>query len=53
MMRYHVYDAVRGDVLRRWGRFDEAADKLERAAGLAPTPHERRLLLQRAAAASG
>ena len=28
----------------------EAAEELERAAGLAPTPHERRLLLHRAAA---
>ncbi len=50
MARYHLYGAVRGDVLRRLGRYAEAADELERAAGLAPTPHERRLLRQRAAA---
>jgi RNA polymerase sigma factor (sigma-70 family) len=50
MARYHLYGAVRGDVLQRLGRYDEAANELERAAGLAPTRHERRLLLQRAAA---
>jgi RNA polymerase sigma factor (sigma-70 family) len=50
MARYHLYGAVRGDVLRRLGRYAEAAEELERAAGLAPTPHERRLLLHRAAA---
>jgi RNA polymerase sigma factor (sigma-70 family) len=50
MARYHLYGAVRGDVLRRLGRYAEAAEELERAAGLAPTAHERRLLLHRAAA---
>jgi predicted RNA polymerase sigma factor len=49
---YHLYGAVRGDVLRRLGRHAEAAAELQRAADLAPTPHERRLLLGRAAAAS-
>ena len=50
MVRYHLYGAVRGDILGRLGRYPEAAEELERAAGLAPTPHERRLLLHRAAA---
>src|SRR4029453_3565332 len=50
MARFHLYGAVRGDVLRRLGRYAEAAEELERAAGLAPTPHERRLLLPRAPA---
>ena len=50
MARYHLYGAVRGDVLRRLGRYPEAAEELERAAGLAPTPHERRLSMHRAAA---
>ncbi len=52
MARYHLYGAVRGEVLRRLGRYAEAGDELERAAGLAPTPHERRLLLHRAATVS-
>lgn len=51
MRRYHLYGAVRADVLQRLGRHAEAAQELERAADLAPTEHERTLLLQRAAAA--
>lgn len=53
LARYHLLGAVRGDVLLRLGRADEAADELERAARLAPTARERRLLVERAAAASG
>jgi len=49
MTRYHLYGAVRGEVLRRLGRTGEAAEELERAADLAPTAHERRLLMHRAA----
>ena len=52
MARYHLYGAVRAEVLQRLGRHAEAAEELERAAGLAPTQHERALLMQRAAAAS-
>lgn len=52
LARHHLYEAVRGDLLTRLGRHAEAADVLERAAALAPTRHERRLLLERAAAAS-
>lgn len=52
LARHHLYGAARGDVLSRLGRHAEAAAVLERAAGLAPTPHERRLLLGRAAAAA-
>ncbi|OLT19409.1 RNA polymerase subunit sigma-24 [Pseudonocardia sp. CNS-139] len=52
MARYHLYGAVRADVLLRMGRHDEAADELERAADLAPTARERALLLSRAAAAA-
>ncbi|WP_421735501.1 RNA polymerase sigma factor [Cellulomonas sp.] len=51
LARYHLYGAVRGDVLLRLGRADEAADELERAAALAPTQRERSLLMERAAAA--
>ncbi|MGW2895545.1 RNA polymerase sigma factor [Streptomyces sp. NPDC001212] len=47
MARYHLLGAVRGDLLLRLGRNAEAAEQLERAAELAPTRHERRLLLER------
>jgi predicted RNA polymerase sigma factor len=50
MARYHLYGAVRAEVLTRLGRSAEAARELERAAGLAPTQHERTLLMERAAA---
>ncbi|GII56291.1 RNA polymerase sigma factor [Planotetraspora thailandica] len=52
MARYHLLGAVRGDVLLRLGRHIEAAEELERAAGLAPTTRERTLLMERAAAAT-
>ncbi|MEV5146945.1 RNA polymerase sigma factor [Streptomyces sp. NPDC052727] len=47
LARYHLLGAVRGDILLRLGRNAEAAEELERAAELAPTRHERLLLLQR------
>ncbi|MFD1505974.1 RNA polymerase sigma factor [Georgenia yuyongxinii] len=50
LARYHLLGAVRADVLARLGRRTEAAEELERAAGLAPTQRERRLLHERAAA---
>ncbi|MEV4539776.1 RNA polymerase sigma factor [Asanoa sp. NPDC049518] len=50
--RYHLYGAIRGDLLLRLGRRAEAAEELERAAGLAPTRQERNLLMERAAAAT-
>lgn len=52
MQRYHLYGAVRADVLQRLGRHGEAAQELERAAELAPTQRERSLLMARAAAAA-
>jgi len=52
MARYHLYGAVRADVLRHLGRHTEAAAELEQAADLAPTQHERNLLMERAAAAA-
>ncbi|MFC4535534.1 RNA polymerase sigma factor [Sphaerisporangium dianthi] len=52
MARYHLLGAVRGDVLLHLGRNAEAAEELERAAGLAPTTRERTLLMERAAAAT-
>ncbi|WP_448074203.1 RNA polymerase sigma factor [Georgenia yuyongxinii] len=50
LARYHLLGAVRADVLARLGRAAEAAEELERAAGLAPTQRERRRLRERAAA---
>ena len=47
---YHLLHAVRGDLLAKLGRFEEARAELERAAGLALNARERRLLLDRAAA---
>jgi len=52
MARYHLLGAVRGDLLVRLGQHAEAAEELERAAGLAPTRHERTMLMERAAAAA-
>ncbi len=53
LARYHLLGAVRGDVLLRLGRNAEAAQCLESAAALAPTKHERTLLMERSAAAAG
>jgi len=46
---YHLLPSVRGDLLARLGRFDEARAELERAASLTRNAPERRLLLERAA----
>lgn len=46
---YHLFGAVRADVLARLDRCAEAATVLEYAADLAPTRRERDLLLERAA----
>ena len=47
---YHLLPSVRGDLLAKLGRFDEARDEFERAASLTRNGRERRLLLERAAA---
>jgi RNA polymerase sigma factor (sigma-70 family) len=47
---YHLLPGVRGDLLSRLGRFDEARTELERAASLTRNARERTLLLERAAA---
>jgi RNA polymerase sigma factor (sigma-70 family) len=46
---YHLLPAVRGDLLAKLGRRDEARREFERAAGLTRNETERRLLLERAA----
>jgi predicted RNA polymerase sigma factor len=49
LKNYHLLPSVRGDFLRRLGRFDEARAEFERAAGMAQNARERELLLKRAA----
>ncbi len=53
LRQYHWLPAVRGDLLLRLDRADEAAAEFERAAALTRNARERTLLLQRAAAARG
>jgi predicted RNA polymerase sigma factor len=47
---YHLLPSVRGDLLAKLGRFDEAREEFERAASLTRNGPERALLLRRAAA---
>ena len=49
---YHLLPSVRGDLLQRLGRGDEARAEFERAAGMTKNERERVLLLKRAAAAT-
>jgi predicted RNA polymerase sigma factor len=49
LARYHLLPSVRGDLLMKLGRFDEARAELERAAALTQNARERALLLERAA----
>ncbi|MGH8309718.1 MAG: RNA polymerase sigma factor, partial [Steroidobacteraceae bacterium] len=46
---YHLLPTVRGDLLAKLGRFDEARAEFERAASLTRNARERALLLERAA----
>jgi predicted RNA polymerase sigma factor len=47
---YHLYSSVRGDLLQKLNRFDEARVEFERAASQTRNGRERALLLERAAA---
>jgi RNA polymerase sigma-70 factor, ECF subfamily len=47
---YHLFPSVRGDLLAKLGRLDEARAEFERAASLTKNERERQLLLDRAAA---
>ncbi|TMG53566.1 MAG: RNA polymerase sigma factor [Chloroflexi bacterium] len=49
---YHLLPSVRGDLLAKLGRPDEARSEFERAAALTRNARERDLLLERAAACS-
>jgi len=50
---YHLLPSVRGDFLKKLGRFDEARAEFERAASLTRNARERELLLERARACAG
>jgi RNA polymerase sigma-70 factor (ECF subfamily) len=49
---YHLLPAVRGDLLAKLDRHEEAAEELARAASMTRNVPERTLLLERAAAAA-
>jgi len=49
LARYHLLPSVRGDLLMKLGRRDEARAEFERAATLTENVRERKLLLDRAA----
>jgi RNA polymerase sigma factor (sigma-70 family) len=49
LREYHLLPGVRGDLLAKLGRFDEARVEFERAASLTRNNRERDLLLERAA----
>jgi predicted RNA polymerase sigma factor len=51
LRQYHLLPGVRGDLLRRLGRLDEAREEFARAASLTDNAPERALLLDRSAAA--
>jgi RNA polymerase sigma-70 factor (ECF subfamily) len=50
---YHLLPAVRGDLLEKLGRVEEARAEFERAASLTRNARERELLLERAGARAG
>jgi RNA polymerase sigma factor (sigma-70 family) len=52
MRNYHLLPSVRGDLLAKLGRNEEARAEFERAAGLTRNVREKELLLRRAASAS-
>jgi len=51
LKNYHLLPSVRGDLLAKLGRFDQARAEFERAAALTRNVRERDLLLERARAA--
>jgi RNA polymerase sigma factor (sigma-70 family) len=50
LTNYHLLPSVRGDLLEKLGRYDDARAEFSRAAGLTQNARERTLLLGRAAA---
>ena len=53
LKNYHLLGSVRGDLLHKLGRFEEARAAFEAAAGLAGNQREQELLKRRAAEAAG
>jgi len=53
LTKYHFLPSVRGDLLAKLGRHDEARREFDRAAALTSNSRERALLLDRAAAEAG
>ena len=53
LKNYHLLPSVRGDLLHKLGRYQEAHEAFEAAAALAANKRERDLLKRRAAAAAG
>jgi predicted RNA polymerase sigma factor len=53
LRNYHLLPSVRGDLLAKLGRFDEACTEFRRAASLTQNARERKLLLERAAECAG
>ena len=53
LKNYHLLPSVRGDLLHKLGRYQEAHEAFEAAAALAANNRERDLLKRRAAAAAG
>jgi len=49
LAKYHLLAAVRGDLLDKLGRYDEARTEFERAASLTRNERERQILLDRVA----
>ena len=49
LKKYHLLPSVRGDLLKKLGRLDEARVEFERAASLTRNARERELLVERAA----
>lgn len=53
LRNYHLLPSVRGDLLKKLGRTEEARREFERAAAMARNARERNLLLDRARACGG
>ena len=53
LRHYHLLPSVRGDLLARLGRHEEARAEFERAAGMTRNSREQALLLERARASNG
>lgn len=49
LARYHLLPSVRGDLLFKLARYEEAADEFDKAASLTQNARERKLLVSRAA----